>query len=966
MLQDVIEQDLPLRIWFSDADQVLINSDYVDTVRDALIKYNYINTSDVTLPGSANDYIITTKFKDATFVGNDGSVVTVIPKNSADGGESHWIKLSSSVRLDFAEAFTNNVTMDLGVYVEMARLAQNDSYGWELPFKGDSYEPLAFEEADSGATRNAAVVRRAVENGWRTVSSAELDLAPAGGGNFGPEPSLPGVSTLMYSFVNGSYQAVDPENPFLLFGPSEANALVLTGIVGSKRTLQVTFRGTDQAADFGDYANFFDHYKKFAPLTSALKLYVQSEGIEQILVAGHSLGGAMAQIFAREFGTVLDADAIQVFTFGSPGAEPSLPSSANQINFFRSGDPVAALAPDLSDPASPLGEAARDAVKFLFGGLGDVAVAAIDAAMIAKDRAGIDIVLRSDLPISLGQHGNYDSELERLILFAHDAAGPFNQMQLAQALLSGSGYAGPSVQLALSGQNRGRISTGSGDDLVLGDSGTANRIGLTGIEHRVIDGGDGLDDNLALPFQKSNCTIQTIGDRTEIYTGTLHVATVYRVETLTFAPPPGMGPPSDPSVLVLHLDGSPTTRQTAAPGATTLVVDASADVAYAGVGVRSITGKSDDAIIVYGRDVETIATTGSVTIMADSGGTAGQRVIIDPGQSVATVHGGVADEKFIGHLSGAQFNGSSGNDTLVIANTGRREITHGVTTEGAIAIVRGDAGDSYSGIETLELVDGKIHHDASSAAAQVVRLYQAGLGREADQGGLNYWIASIEAGAPLANLANGFIGSAEFAARYGSATTTDDYVELLYDNALGRPSDALGKATWINMIDGGSIGRADALIGFSESAENRAQTADVVHAGIWDVSENAAFLARLYDTALGRLPDVMGVKVWRGLLESGAQTRQDVVNGFMTSQEFIGRYGANLATPEFVGLLYLNTLHRGPDPIGEVTWVGLIDSGTMSRADAVLGFSESAEHYGLTAEKIMSDNPTQFGILFAS
>jgi len=67
-----------------------------------------------------------------------------------------------------------------------------------------------------------------------------------------------------------------------------------------------------------------------------------------------------------------------------------------------------------------------------------------------------------------------------------------------------------------------------------------------------------------------------------------------------------------------------------------------------------------------------------------------------------------------------------------------------------------------------------------------------------------------------------------------------------------------------------------------------------------------------------------------------------VAGGFVGSQEFQNVYG-NLSNTDFVTLLYNNVLHRQPDQAGETNWVNMLNSGQDTRAQVVLGFSESPE-----------------------
>ena len=153
------------------------------------------------------------------------------------------------------------------------------------------------------------------------------------------------------------------------------------------------------------------------------------------------------------------------------------------------------------------------------------------------------------------------------------------------------------------------------------------------------------------------------------------------------------------------------------------------------------------------------------------------------------------------------------------------------------------------------------------------------------------------------------------------------------------------------------------LAAFSESAENQAGTAALVQNGIWDRSEAAAQVARMYDTVFGRLPDAPGLVGWRDVLEGGRATLAQVADAFTGSAEFQARYGA-LDNRGFATALYVNTLDRPADQAGLDFWTGALDAGAP-RSTVVLAFSESAEHVNLTANSIQSENPNEFGILFA-
>ena len=227
-------------------------------------------------------------------------------------------------------------------------------------------------------------------------------------------------------------------------------------------------------------------------------------------------------------------------------------------------------------------------------------------------------------------------------------------------------------------------------------------------------------------------------------------------------------------------------------------------------------------------------------------------------------------------------------------------------------------------------------------SAQVFRLYQATLDRAPDAKGLMNWTTTLADGErTLVQVASGFTNSAEFRKIYG-ATDNEAFVTLLYDNVLGRAPDAIGLANWVARLDGG-MSRAQAVTGFSESAEFRARTAaealTVSKAAIQ--ADWADDVYRLYRATLDRDPDLNGYLNWSQRLADGMPFLT-VVSGFTNSPEFRQTYGAT-DNRAFVTLLYDNVLDRAPDSQGLINWTARLASGEMTRAQVVQGFAQSTE-----------------------
>jgi hypothetical protein len=213
--------------------------------------------------------------------------------------------------------------------------------------------------------------------------------------------------------------------------------------------------------------------------------------------------------------------------------------------------------------------------------------------------------------------------------------------------------------------------------------------------------------------------------------------------------------------------------------------------------------------------------------------------------------------------------------------------------------------------------------------------------------GLSDWVEALQDGSrSLIDVANGFVGSDEFAARYGSLDNAD-FVTLLYDNVFGRMPDADSFSTWTNALDSGEKSRAEVLIGFSQSNEMIERMSGTTDDGIWVADGDALTVLSYYRVALDRLPDSAGLANWLSALDTGA-TREQLAQGFTGSDEFQARYAA-LDNQSFVEQLYLNALDRAGDADGIADWTAGLDSGALSRDDVVAGFVDSPELAALIA-----------------
>lgn len=117
-------------------------------------------------------------------------------------------------------------------------------------------------------------------------------------------------------------------------------------------------------------------------------------------------------------------------------------------------------------------------------------------------------------------------------------------------------------------------------------------------------------------------------------------------------------------------------------------------------------------------------------------------------------------------------------------------------------------------------------------------LYEAGLGRQADDTGLNFWIDQHESGLDFNAMAGMFLDSSEFTSRFGDddAMGNAEFVNVMYLNVLDRPGEQAGQKFWVEAMDAG-LSREAVLIEFARSQENMEASNVTLHetrAGYWD------------------------------------------------------------------------------------------------------------------------------------
>ena len=291
----------------------------------------------------------------------------------------------------------------------------------------------------------------AVADGWHAFTAAELGIAEKGSGS------------VRYTFRDGVYQGDRS-------GSSEGQALVLSRTIDDESVLTIAFRGTVDLIDqYKDYFPFDSHYKTFKPLIKAVKEFVAdaANGIDKVVVTGHSLGAAMAQLFLNESLEV----PVRGYTFGSPGADNDR-KDARLINFAHANDAIPALG-SVKDDRS--------------GGV------------VTVDKNGLNGLTASH------SIERYMATTAFLTNQASDKDGPFHSHGLADALRTGGNFV-RDIRLEIGSGKDDVLKPFAGDRFSLAGDGDdrfkIRKDELVQKRDRELDGGNG-DDRVALPYNKT-------------------------------------------------------------------------------------------------------------------------------------------------------------------------------------------------------------------------------------------------------------------------------------------------------------------------------------------------------------------------------------------------------------------------------------------------------------------------------
>lgn len=271
---------------------------------------------------------------------------------------------------------------------------------------------------------------------------------------------------------------------------------------------------------------------------------------------------------------------------------------------------------------------------------------------------------------------------------------------------------------------------------------------------------------------------------------------------------------------------------------------------------NTVTGGEGDDLVMVGAGDDTVYGGGGVDIVSFAGAYAGYQLLrsgdkvvvtgqgadtltgvemlrfadrtITVAEIVQSVSGTTGNDRFVAQTGSEAIDGGAGIDTVVY---GGARAAYAIKNSQTLQVIDSSGTDTLLSIERVVFADGALAFDTAGIAAQAYRLYRAAFNRTPDEGGLGYWLAEMDKGVALRDVARSFIAGNEFKGLYGASPSNAAFVDLLYLNVLHRAPDSAGAAYWVGVLNGGQP-REDTLAFFSEGNENSGAVAALIANGI--------------------------------------------------------------------------------------------------------------------------------------
>jgi CARDB/Domain of unknown function (DUF4214) len=267
----------------------------------------------------------------------------------------------------------------------------------------------------------------------------------------------------------------------------------------------------------------------------------------------------------------------------------------------------------------------------------------------------------------------------------------------------------------------------------------------------------------------------------------------------------------------------------------------------------------------------------------------------------------------------------AGTHTLTLVADSLNEVTESNETNNTFSatftVAPASSPRAGSRPSWLAAVASALTHSAEYYSGIVAAAYHTYLGRPPDAEGLSVWVRHMQGGLTDEHLEANFIGSSEYIQNHGG--TGDAWVSGMYRDLLGRSPSQSEVDGWVHALNAGRS-TIDIAYGFAASAEREGQRVTADYVGY-----------------LGRRPGDAEAAGWVSSFENGSKTNEDVVAGFVGSDEYFANHSGMVLdwfTAAYQALFGQPASQAGPAPSYLAAVVGVM--------------SRSGEHYSLIVSQV--------------